>query len=177
MGKDHQDTKQDQQPTTPVPADAGMSALLAEMLATIREMRADNAAMRAELASVKEEAKAAAEGPKRPEPVVPAKQAWEEEIWVEAMMDCTYPDPPSHIDPEGSYGIYRKAAKPDELDKDGNPAIGALFRLKYREHLAGHMRVLSEEEVQDRSKILRRASARPHVPQTTARGVKLNNQF
>lgn len=145
------------------------NTLLGEMLALMRELRADNATMRAEMVALKEEAAVAAAGPKRPEPIVPVKAAWEEELYVEAVRDCTYPDPPSHLDPEGSYGVYRKAGKDGE--------VGAIFRLKFREHLADHMRELSADEVVDVTNLQRKNASRPQVPQTTARGVKLNNQF
>jgi hypothetical protein len=168
MGKDHQE--QATTPETAAPkASTASELLLAEMLALMRELRTDNATMRAEMAALKEEAKIAAEGPKRPEPIVPKMQAWEEEIWVEAMRDCTYPDTPSPLDPEGTYGVYRKSGQ------DGN--IGAIFRLKYREHLADHMRELAPDEVADNKLIQRKADRRQQVPQTTARGVKLTQQF
>ena len=153
-------------------ADESQNAIMAEMLATMREMRADSKALRAELDEMKQ---AKADEHKRVAPIIPAKEPWAEEIWVEALQDCTHPDPPSPLDPDGTYGVYRKAAKPGDVDEDGNLMIGAIFRLKHRELLAPHMRELSAEEVADIAKLKRRARAK--VAQTTARGVKVTNQF
>lgn len=84
-----------------------------------------------------------------------AKKAWEEEIWVEAIRDCTYPNV------NDTYPQYRKA------DKDGGQ--GEVFRIAYREHLNHAMRELTP------------GAERPivpakQIPQTAARGVRVMTQ-
>ncbi len=78
-----------------------------------------------------------------------AKGAWEEVIWVEPLMDCTYPDV------NDTYSRYRKAAKGD-IPAD-------LFRLKHREHLNKYMREI------DKGEKLPEPVAKK-IPQTSARG-------
>ncbi len=99
-------------------------------------------------------------------PEAPKKfKAWEEDIWVEALQDMVYPDPPKTNDPaEIEYGIYRVGRK-DTTDVNGNPAViaGAVFLLKHREHLNRYHRELSNKEVDTRPEAV------PFVPQTTAR--------
>lgn len=95
--------------------------------------------------------------------------AWEEDIWVEALQDCVYPDPPKSNDPsEIEYGIYRVGRK-DETDANANPAVipGAVFLLKHREHLNRFHRELKHAEVDAR------IAPTPFVPQTTARSQRV----
>lgn len=80
------------------------------------------------------------------------KKAWEEEIFVEAVRDLTYPDV------NDTYAKYRYAGK------DGGP--GDVFRIAHREHLNASMRELKKgEEIPKRQQ--------PAVPQTGARGVRV----
>lgn len=99
-------------------------------------------------------------------PEAPKKfKAWEEDIWVEALQDMVYPEPPKTNDPsEIEYGVYRIGRK-DTTDENGNPVVipGAVFLLKHREHLNKYHRELSNKEVDTRP------TATPFVPQTTAR--------
>jgi hypothetical protein len=90
--------------------------------------------------------------------------AWEEEIWVEAMQDCVYPDPPKGEENEIEYGIYRVGRKQD-TDERGNPVIvsGAVFLLKHREHLNKNLREMKQNEIDAQPVPVR------HIPQTTAR--------
>ncbi len=96
-------------------------------------------------------------------------KAWEEEIWVEALQDMVYQDPPKTNDPsEIEYGIYRVGRK-DTTDENGNPVVipGAVFLLKHREHLNKYHRELSDKEADAR------VAAAPFVPQTTARSQRV----
>ena len=100
-----------------------------------------------------------------------AKKPWEEEIWVESLIDRTYPDHPDLLkgqpDPS-NYGVYRHCAT-DERPAD-------VFRIKHREHLDRHLRELSKEEIDDVRK--RFAAAKANIPQQAARGQKsIRNPF
>lgn len=118
--------------------------LIAEMLAEIRALRTKVTEM--------EESKADAEF--RPEPVEYTKKPWSEEIWVEALTDCTYPNP------NDTYGIYRKGRM--------NENRGEVFRIAHREHLAKHLQEVTKEEAGKLASI-----AVATVPQTNARGQKV----
>lgn len=122
------------------------SALIAEMLAEMRALR--------EKVDTLEQEKADAEF--RPEPVEYAKKPWAEEIWAEALRDCTYPNP------NDTYGIYRKGRM--------NENHGEVFRIAHREHLANHLREISKDELAKLSQ--QTIAALPQVPQTNARGQK-----
>ena len=84
-----------------------------------------------------------------------AKKAWEEEIWVEAIRDCTYPNV------NDTYPQYRQAAK------DGGQ--GEVFRIAYREHLNDSIRELKPGAE-------RPAAPSKLIPQTAARGVRVMTQ-
>ena len=130
---------------------------------TVTVPAADLAAVMARLNAL--EAQVAAE-PTHIGPRQYAKAPWAEEIWVEPLIDCTYPDHPDQLegraDPS-NYGVYRKAAT-DESAAD-------VFRIKHREHLHRHLCELSKEQLEDVRK--RFAAAKAYVPQQAARGMKV----
>lgn len=102
-----------------------------------------------------------ADRPVRDEPEYSHKP-WEEEIWVIALVDCTYPNPPESsnaADQACNYGIYRRAGKPEQ------PAIP--FRLKHREHLHRNLKVLTEGQIETI-----KAAVDAPIPMTNARGVR-----
>ena len=99
-----------------------------------------------------------AEAPPTPVQATPfARRAWEEEIWVEAIIDCLYPD---FKDPD-NYSRYRNGRR--------NGAHGDVFRIAHREHLAKHLRELKKEELEK----LQDEAPPKVIPQTAARGQRV----
>jgi hypothetical protein len=95
-------------------------------------------------------------------------KAWEEDLWVEALQDCVYPDPPEfdHKSQTWSqeYGIPRRGRRQDS-DEKGNPITvkGAIFQLKHREHLQTFLREIKKDELDKVAPPVR------VIPETTAR--------
>lgn len=115
---------------------------MADLMALIQKQGEELAAMKAERD---------ANTPVVIEDVVYSKKPWEEEIFVEALRDCTYPDKGD------TYAKYRYAGK------DGGP--GDVFQIAHREHLNAALRELKKgEEIPKREQ--------PKIPQTGARGVR-----
>jgi hypothetical protein len=85
-----------------------------------------------------------------------AKKPWEEEIWVEAVRDCTYPNL------NDTYPQYRTASKDANIQ-------GEVFRIAHREHLNDSMRELKPGAERPTKPV-------KEVPQTAARGVRVMTQ-
>lgn len=128
----------DQTPKTPSIAD--LMSLVTTLAAQVAELQAE-----------------------RKEPVYVAQDSsefvrkpWEERILVEALADCTYPDP------NDAYPKYRYGRS------EGQP--GSTFLLMHREHLNKFLREIGKDEVvPDR--------AVPTIPQTGARGQRVRPQM
>lgn len=85
-----------------------------------------------------------------------ARAPWSEHIRVEALADCTYPDP------QDAYPKYRYGRTEDQA--------GSVFLLMHREHLNKHLRELGKDEPAPER-------AAPKVPQTGARGQRSRPQM
>lgn len=119
----------------------------ADMLALINSLRG-------EIEALKE--KAPTEQIYAPSPVNFVKGPWEEELWVEAINDVTYPDPHD----KDNYAKYRTGRREDQP--------GDVFRIAHREHLNKHLRLLKNGEQESMPK-----RSEPKIPQTNARGVRV----
>lgn len=148
-------------PTAPTPSAPATAApksdmdLMRGMMATLMEQ---NAELRSRLDSVAPTSRI------KREPPVYAKAPWEEVIWVEALEEGYYPNPPKDGE-DVEFAILRKArVEFQDERKQWQAERGGIFRLKHREHLAPWMRRLESED-EDIP-----AAPRKAIPMTTARG-------
>ncbi len=126
----------------------------------LEQLREQVAALTKLMNETREPGQARAKVPAKPM----ARAPWEEDILVEALIDCTYSEPHDPSD----YGVYRYGRK-DSVDDKGNPIVvqGSIFRLKHREHLNRFLRQLTDKEVDSL------IAPAPFVPQTTARSQRV----
>lgn len=133
-------------PSTPTKVEASTPSMV-DLLALIGSLKS-------EIDKLKESA--TGEVIHAPSPTNFAKSPWEEELWVEAINDVTYPDPHDPV----NYAKYRFGRKEDQP--------GDVFRIAHREHLNKHLRLLKNDEKDNMPK-----RETPKIPQTAARGVRV----
>lgn len=152
-------------PPTPPPAPATAAPksdmdLMRQMMATLMEQ---NAELKSRLDSVAPTTRTKREPPKYAHP------AWEEVVWVEALEEGYYPDPPK-ADDEVEFAIQRRPRLEYQDDrKQWQVERGSIFRLKHREHLSAWMCLLKNEDEDIPAK------GKKPVPMTTARGQNIKH--